>query len=182
MLWLAFLFSDDCDRSLVGKDGTVQNTVNFSVRQSLYLQCGLFLAFISCVCLNVGDHAHLCLSYALSKILRYYKVICKCYSFVSCRTDTSITVLVTLCLWWVGMVTFHCWGFLKFTYFYFMCMNVCQHVCVCITWMANAYGGQKRALDPLELELETVVSCHVYARNRTQVQLLTTKPSLQLLA
>jgi hypothetical protein len=108
MLWLAFLFSDDCDRSLVGKDGTVQNTVNFSVRQSLYLQCGLFLAFISCVCLNVGDHAHLCLSYALSKILRYYKVICKCYSFVSCRTDTSITVLVTLCLWWVGMVTFHC--------------------------------------------------------------------------
>ena len=58
-----------------------------------------------------------------------------------------------------------------------MCMNVCQHVCVCITWMANAYGGQKRALDPLELELETVVSCHVYARNRTQVQLLTTKPS-----
>lgn len=35
--------------------------------------------------------------------------------------------------------------------------------------MPRALGGQKGALDPLEKELEMVVSCHVGARNGTQV-------------
>ena len=53
--------------------------------------------------------------------------------------------------------------------------------------LSNAFGGQKRVLDPLELELQMVVSHHVGARNQTQVlckqeQLvfLTSEPSLQL--
>ena len=33
----------------------------------------------------------------------------------------------------------------------------------------SAHGGQKRAVEPLEVELQTVVSCHVGARNQTQV-------------
>lgn len=36
------------------------------------------------------------------------------------------------------------------------------HVC-------TAQGGQKRASDPLELELQVVVICHVGAENKTQV-------------
>jgi hypothetical protein len=41
----------------------------------------------------------------------------------------------------------------------FICLHVCA-ACVCST-----YRGQKRALDPLELELQMVVSHHVCAGN-----------------
>lgn len=48
-------------------------------------------------------------------------------------------------------------GFLKllfrFTYFYVYGSLTCMHVCAC------AYRGQKR--DPLELQLQVVVSCYV---------------------
>ena len=46
---------------------------------------------------------------------------------------------------------------------------------------ADACGGQKRASDPLELELQEVVSCHVGAGNEpssAQCVLLTSEPSL----
>lgn len=51
--------------------------------------------------------------------------------------------------------------------------------CVC-----GAPGGQKRVLDPLKLEIQTAVSCCVYAKNGTgplekQPLLLTTWLSLQ---
>lgn len=40
--------------------------------------------------------------------------------------------------------------------------------CECFaTCMPGAYGGEKRASDPLGLELERVISCHVGAGNRT---------------
>lgn len=43
-------------------------------------------------------------------------------------------------------------------------------LCVCATYVPDVYGGWKNAsLDPLELELKTVVSCHVGAKNRTWV-------------
>ena len=38
-----------------------------------------------------------------------------------------------------------------------------RHVC------SGAYGDQRRASDPLELELKVVVSCHVGAGNQTQI-------------
>lgn len=52
--------------------------------------------------------------------------------------------------------------FEQLTYFYFIFMNVfaCVDVgvpCVCVC-MCGAYGGQKWASGPLELELELVVS------------------------
>lgn len=34
--------------------------------------------------------------------------------------------------------------------------------------MPDAHGDQKRALDPLELELQMAMSQHVSARNQTQ--------------
>ena len=37
-------------------------------------------------------------------------------------------------------------------------MSVCVYVCVCMHMNAGAWRGQKRAFDPLELELEVVVS------------------------
>lgn len=40
------------------------------------------------------------------------------------------------------------------------------HVCLCIRHLSGALGGQKRALDPLKLELQMVVSCHVGAGNQ----------------
>ena len=47
--------------------------------------------------------------------------------------------------------------FTVYGYFAFMCVHV---LCECGT-----SGGQKRALDPLELELQMVVSHHVAAGN-----------------
>lgn len=42
--------------------------------------------------------------------------------------------------------------FLKI-YFYFMCISVCPHVCLCITCIHGTHRGQERAPEPLELEL-----------------------------
>lgn len=63
-------------------------------------------------------------------------------------------------------------------YEWFSCMYVCAaHV-------GNAYGGQKRAMDPRELELQTVINYHVGAGNGTEssgrtVSALAIEPSLQ---
>jgi hypothetical protein len=46
----------------------------------------------------------------------------------------------------------------------FVCMHVCGAMC-----MPCAHGGQKRALDFLELDLQMIVSCHVDAKNQTHV-------------
>lgn len=42
---------------------------------------------------------------------------------------------------------------LRFIYFYFVYMSVCLHVCLCATFVLDAHTGQKRALDPLGLQL-----------------------------
>ena len=42
-------------------------------------------------------------------------------------------------------------------------------LCLCTAYIPGVHGGQKRVLDSLKLELQTVVSCPVGARNRTQV-------------
>ena len=42
-----------------------------------------------------------------------------------------------------------------------MCMNVCLHICLCTMYVPSAFGVQKRALDPLELESQMTVSHHV---------------------
>jgi hypothetical protein len=54
---------------------------------------------------------------------------------------------------------------------------------VCAPYVCNAHGDQKRTLDPLGLELQTVVKCHVDAGDQTKLlekwpMLLTTEPSL----
>ena len=46
-----------------------------------------------------------------------------------------------------------------------MCIGFCQYVCLCIMYMSGAYGGHKKVLDPLELELQTVESCYMGAGN-----------------
>ena len=54
-----------------------------------------------------------------------------------------------------------------YIFYYFIYMSVlpiCLSVC-----HAHARGSQKRSLDPLELQLEMVVSCHVGAGNKIQV-------------
>lgn len=38
-----------------------------------------------------------------------------------------------------------------------MCIGFCQYVCLCIMYMSGAYGGHKKVLDPLELELQLAV-------------------------
>lgn len=37
----------------------------------------------------------------------------------------------------------------------------CLYACLCTMCMLGAHRGQKRILDPLELELQTVLSSHV---------------------
>ena len=39
---------------------------------------------------------------------------------------------------------------------------VCTYVC---TWVPGARGGQEKVVDPLELELQVAVSCHVCEPN-----------------
>lgn len=46
---------------------------------------------------------------------------------------------------------------------------LCLCACLCTTFMSGASRGQKRTSDPLELELQIPVNCHVGARNRTWV-------------
>lgn len=53
--------------------------------------------------------------------------------------------------------------FFKYKIF-FMCMSLPK-----CTWMSVVHSGNKRVLGPLELELQVVVSCHMDARNWTQV-------------
>lgn len=54
----------------------------------------------------------------------------------------------------------------KFIIILFSCIGVfCLYVCLCTICVSSALRGQKRALDPLELELEVVGSCHMGARN-----------------
>lgn len=51
-----------------------------------------------------------------------------------------------------------------------LCVQIfCLHVCLCSTSMSGACKGQKGALDPLELDMEPVVSYHVDARSQTPV-------------
>lgn len=46
-----------------------------------------------------------------------------------------------------------------------MCIVICHHVYLCIMYVPGAHGAQKRALNSLGLELETIVSCLVWAGN-----------------
>lgn len=39
-------------------------------------------------------------------------------------------------------------------------------VCLCAMCVPGTHGGQKRTSDPLELELDMVVSCHASTRNQ----------------
>lgn len=45
---------------------------------------------------------------------------------------------------------------------------LCAQACLCTVYMSGALGGGKRALDPLEVELWTVVRYHVGVGNITR--------------
>lgn len=48
--------------------------------------------------------------------------------------------------------------------FYLMCMSVCIYVCALLIY--SSCGGQKEEADSLELDLHTIVNCHVDAGNQ----------------
>lgn len=50
-----------------------------------------------------------------------------------------------------------------------MCVHMCMYMCMCMC--DNACGSQKRVLDPLELELQEVVSHRLWVLGEQQVQL-----------
>ena len=68
-------------------------------------------------------------------------------------------------------------------YFYFICMGILRHVCLCTIYVPGAHRSQQRRLGTLELELQTIESHHVGAGNQIQVlwksSLFTSEPSLQ---
>lgn len=73
--------------------------------------------------------------------------------------------------------------FFKIVYVYLAFMSVLS-VCICTIYMFGASRGQKRALEPLKLQLRMVVSHRVGTGNQTPVPegaevLLTTEPLLQ---
>jgi hypothetical protein len=53
--------------------------------------------------------------------------------------------------------------------FFFKYMYVFLHICLCTMCVCSTGEGQKRVLDPLELELQTVVSHQVRAVKQTEV-------------
>lgn len=64
---------------------------------------------------------------------------------------------------------------------------VCLHVCLCVTYVPEAIRDQKRVLNSMELELQTIVSYHVGTRNWTWVlgksslSVLITEPYLHMI-
>lgn len=42
-----------------------------------------------------------------------------------------------------------------------MCVVICLYACLCTTCVLQAYGGQKRVLDPPEIKWQMVVSHRV---------------------
>lgn len=61
------------------------------------------------------------------------------------------------------------------------------HLCLCTTFIPSVYGGQKKVSEPLELEIQTVLSTQVVAGifNLSPIQehtvfFLTSKPSFPL--
>jgi hypothetical protein len=50
-----------------------------------------------------------------------------------------------------------------------MCIDVFPNIWLSSTHMPSAGGGQEKALDPLELELQIVVSHHMGAENQTWI-------------
>lgn len=46
-----------------------------------------------------------------------------------------------------------------------MCTMFWMHVCLCTAFMPGSHRGQKKVLDALNLELETILSYHVGIRN-----------------
>lgn len=61
------------------------------------------------------------------------------------------------------------WCRLLHEVYLFKCMSVCLHEHMCTAFMPGTGRGQKRALHPLVLELQVIVSLHVGARNQTWV-------------
>lgn len=58
--------------------------------------------------------------------------------------------------------------------FFFLLLISCVrvfylHVYLCTMCVSDAYAGQKRVLSLLKLELSMLVTCHVAAKNGTQV-------------
>lgn len=49
------------------------------------------------------------------------------------------------------------------------CLYTFMYFCMCTVCVTATFGGQKRTPDVLQPELETVVSCHVSAKNRTRI-------------
>lgn len=47
---------------------------------------------------------------------------------------------------------------------YIFSMLACMFICA--SHACSVHGGQKKVLDPLEMELKVVVNCHVSAGNR----------------
>lgn len=50
---------------------------------------------------------------------------------------------------------------------FFVCESVCLFVYVCTTCVPSALRSQKKGLDPLGLELESVICCRERAGNQT---------------
>lgn len=57
----------------------------------------------------------------------------------------------------------------SFFFFSFLRVQLICLYCVYPMCVSDAYGGQKAALDHLELEIQTIVKCHVGAENQTWV-------------
>ena len=63
------------------------------------------------------------------------------------------------------------------SYLLFLCYGFYLHVYLCTVFMPHVCRGQKRVLDPQELELQIAMSLHIIAENQTWVLCKTSKCS-----
>lgn len=104
----------------------------------------------------------------------FFSVWVKCFSNQSLEMQMeSPSVWLLLCAGNIDKCFIDsCWVrlpvvILKPFYFYFLCMDVLACICMCLPHVHNTCGGQKRVMDPLYLELKTVLRLHVGAGNAT---------------
>ena len=121
--------------------------------EEISIKIHLFICVCVCMCVPV------CETHGLLLLWSLWEIICKYHSPLNLLTTSQ-------------------WSYFLEISFYFMCMNVCLHVCMCTTCVPGAQSSLKRMPYPLELELHIVISHHVSAGSNSEQVLFTAEPHL----
>ena len=92
----------------------------------------------------------------------YTAICCTALLRVQCYTVICYTALLRVQYCYAVICCFRQSSLVAFMH---LCVGALLCVCLCTTCMPGVFGGQKRALDPLELKVQIVVSAQESAGN-----------------